>query len=226
MTRHVIVGLTFLVVLVNGSLDDVVAQDSIKAKLDKAKAAYELDVEKARKAAIEFFDKKEETARKTGNKSIVDQVRSERDTFDRTGELSKAVPDAIKVKFATANSTVENAYLQAIKEYTKAGQDNDAAAIETEMKTRGLGTGAFRFSGTWIETHGNGVIAGTRRIDGDFIADQSGKPTYEWRRVRDKILLVDLVGDGYQVLRIDPKTPNVLEGRGQSGIGTKWTRKN
>jgi len=113
-----------------------VAQDSptsIKSALEKAKATYDSDMEAFRKLVAEYFDKREETARNAGNKKLVDQVKEEREDFDKNGNLQPSVPMSLKRKAAFAISTMEAAYETATKGYTKAKKDDEASATEKEL---------------------------------------------------------------------------------------------
>ncbi len=107
-------------------------QRPVKEKLIAAKAAYEVELKKYRKDASEWFDKREEVARKDGNKKQVDLIKAERATFEESGELPKTIPAAIRQKPGFAKKTLEAAYAQAVKEYTMIKKDTEAAAVEAE----------------------------------------------------------------------------------------------
>ncbi|VTR93443.1 unnamed protein product [Gemmata massiliana] len=106
------------------------AEDPIKDKLVAARAAYDAELVQYAELVGEWFDKREDAARKDGNKKLVDQVKVERKVFDKTGELPRDVPAAIPQKKAVARRTLEAAYTQAIKEYTRAKKDDKAEAAE------------------------------------------------------------------------------------------------
>ncbi len=145
--------------------------DPVKLKLDKAKAAYDAAMDKARNAVGEYFDKREEAARKDGNKKLVDEIKVERKAFDEKDEPPSAAPAALKQKFAAARMSMENAYVLAVKEYTKAKMDDEAAIVESELVAFKAGLpgsdkrrrwvydkGEFRMTGkdTWEEKYPNG----------------------------------------------------------------------
>ena len=108
--------------------------DPVKDKLFAAKVAYDKEMQEYRKSADEWFDKREETARKDGNKKMVDQIKGERKVFDEDGELPKVAPAAVQQRPALAKKALEVAYEQAVKDYIKAKMDDRAAVIETELK--------------------------------------------------------------------------------------------
>jgi hypothetical protein len=119
-----------LVCCVTAAADD----DPVKKKLEVAKETYGVEMGKFRQAAEEWFDKREEVARKAGNKKVVDQVKAERQAFRDKGELPKAASADLKQKPATARKALEAAYKVAVKEYTKASKDAEAAAAEKELE--------------------------------------------------------------------------------------------
>lgn len=110
------------------------ADDPTKDKLDKAKTAYDEQTEKSRAALIKRLQDREEAARKEGNKKLVDQVKAEREAFESRGELPKTVPTTGYVRESKqARIALEAAYAAAIKEYTKAKKDDEAAVVEKEL---------------------------------------------------------------------------------------------
>jgi hypothetical protein len=109
--------------------------DPIKSKLDKAKATYQEDVEKLRKGVSDSLDKKEEAARKTGNKALVDQIKAAREEFEKKGEVPKGVPaGSYQFGMRSAQIKMQGAYTEAVKGYTKAKQDDKASGVEAELK--------------------------------------------------------------------------------------------
>jgi hypothetical protein len=105
----------------------------VRTKLDKAKAAYTADVENYRATVAAWFDKREEAARKNGDKKAVDQIKAERQAFDGKGELPKHFPPAMRSQLTAARTKLEAAYKAAISEYIKGKRDEDATAVEKEL---------------------------------------------------------------------------------------------
>lgn len=108
--------------------------DPIRAKLLTAKNAYDAEVRAARKQTEDWFDKREEAARKAGDKKLVDQIKAERTEYEDDGELPKNAPAAIRTRQDKALKALEATYAQAVKDYTKAKKDTEAAAVEAELK--------------------------------------------------------------------------------------------
>jgi len=107
--------------------------DVVKKKLDSAKMSYEADMEKCGKAIEEWFGKREDVARKDGNKKLVDQIKAERQSYKENGVMSKATPMELRKKGMSARTALEVAYTSAIKEYTRAKEDDKATLVEQEL---------------------------------------------------------------------------------------------
>jgi hypothetical protein len=108
-------------------------ENPVKKKLDAAKLTYESELESFKKSVDEWLAKREELARKDGNKKQVDLVKAERNAFQEKGDLPKDLPITVRRKATLARSTVEAAYAAAVKEYTKAKLDDEASEVEREL---------------------------------------------------------------------------------------------
>lgn len=130
-------------------------EDPIKKKLDAAKRAYESELESFGKSVIEWLDKREELARKDGNKKQVDLIKSERAAFQNEGELPKDLPITVRRKATIAKATIEAAYAAAVKEYTKARQDDEASDVEKELADFKAGRTTSTSTGSASTSSGN-----------------------------------------------------------------------
>jgi hypothetical protein len=113
--------------------------DPIKARLDKARAAYEDELTAAEKAAADALDRAEAAARKRGDKATLDKAKAERELFELAGVVPKSV-SGVTQKAVAARKALDATYAAAVKEYTKAGRDAEAAAAEkgrAELKHAG-----------------------------------------------------------------------------------------
>lgn len=108
--------------------------DPVKERLFAAKGAFDAEWKAIRQQTEEWFDKREEAARKAGDKKLVDEIKAERDEFDDGGEAPKAAPTAIRARQERALKTLESAYAQAVKDYTRIKKDEHAAAVEGELQ--------------------------------------------------------------------------------------------
>lgn len=106
--------------------------DPVLDKLTKAKATYKSDLEKYQASVAAHFEKREETARKNGDKKTVDQIKLDRQEFEEKGNPAK-LPAALKAQLSSARSNMEIAFKTAIREYVKTKQDDKAAAVEEEL---------------------------------------------------------------------------------------------
>jgi hypothetical protein len=129
MTRWVAaLGVTVVIALAGPAAQP----DPVKAKLDKARAAYEAELTAAEKGAADAIDKAEAAARKRGDKAAVDKIKGEREFFELTGAVPKSVPAGTTQKVGAARKTLDAVCATAVKEYTKANRDTEAAAVEKE----------------------------------------------------------------------------------------------
>ena len=106
--------------------------EAAKTKLDKARTAYEETLTEAEKAVGDVIDKNEAAARKRGDKATLDKIKAERELFELTGILPKFVPAATFQKVNATRKAFDTACVTAVKEYTKANKDAEAAAVEKE----------------------------------------------------------------------------------------------
>ena len=161
--------------------------DPIKAKLDKAKAVYEIEIEKTEKAILDSFTKTEAVARKNGNKAVIDQVRAERTAFELTGAVPKSLPGPVQQHITAARAPLEIAYAVAIRDYTKANQNKKAAEVQQaieEFKASGSFGGRFFYlvnkaSGKSAEVKDGSAARGV------FLVQTRGadKPSQQWSLV-------------------------------------------
>ncbi len=155
-------------------------KDPVKEKLFAAKVTYDKEMREYRKAAEDWFDKREEAARQAGDKKLVDVVKVDRKAFDEDGILPKTAPPALQQKPPAARKALESAYTQAVKEYVKAKKDDQAAAVEKELEAFKKGAGATWTTsfppGTYTASYDGGVKATIElRKDGTFTRTRDGK---------------------------------------------------
>jgi hypothetical protein len=108
-------------------------KDPIREKLFAAKVAYDKEMSQIRGLMGDWLDKREESARKAGDRKLVDQVKSDRRAFDEDGDIPKNAPTGLAPRQDKAKKTLEAAYSEAVKAYTKAKQDDRAAVVEKEL---------------------------------------------------------------------------------------------
>lgn len=121
------------VCLLLSSLLAIADDDDPKEKIFKAKAAYTAEIMKLRAEVIADFDKREEKARDKGNKKLVDEIKFHRAAFDEAEEWPADLPKELRARMSKARTQVDTAYQTAIKEYTKAKKDDEAARMEKDL---------------------------------------------------------------------------------------------
>jgi hypothetical protein len=108
--------------------------DMVKEKLFQAKKDYDAEVQKFKKAISDLLDKREENARKKGDKKVVDQVKAERDSFEKTGESPQMVPVSLRDPVTSSRTKLDKTYNEAVKEYVRSKMDDAADATEKERQ--------------------------------------------------------------------------------------------
>jgi len=222
----------------NGCPEFAADDDPIKARFDQAKAAYKVVREQYREAVKNYFDKREEAARKEGNKKLLDQIKAERTAFQDKGDLPRAAPGELKRKLVPARSSMELAYAAAVREYTKAKKDDEAAAVEKEFqqfKKDGDATWVVLFNGKntkgWHSSEGTraswqvkgGTLTGTGAL-GYLISDRND---YTNCRLWVEAMLLGEDADSGLCFRVqDPRCAHAYESNihnGRPGEGSMGT---
>jgi hypothetical protein len=108
--------------------------EMVKEKLFQAKKDYDAEVQKFKKAVSEMLDKREEDARKKGDKKQVDQIKAEREAFEKTGESPQMVTNSIREPVTAGRKKLDKAYASAVKEYLRLKMDDAAGATEKEQQ--------------------------------------------------------------------------------------------
>ncbi|HEV3385095.1 MAG TPA: hypothetical protein VG097_09775, partial [Gemmata sp.] len=95
---------------------------------------FDTEVQKFKKAVTDSIDKREEDARKAGNKKLVDQIKAEREAFEKSSDLPPTLSTAIRDIAIAARTKLDKAYAAAAKEYLRLKLDDAAEATEKERK--------------------------------------------------------------------------------------------
>lgn len=198
-------------------------KDPIKEKLFAAKVAYDKEMRQFRKQVDEWFDKRESTARQSGDKKTLDQLKEDRKAYEEDDELPKSIPTALKQKQDRARKALETAYAEAVKAYTKAKKDDEAAAVEALWKEFAAQTGSINLLDLVNpKTH---AVAGEWKKDGKVLVGANGnnrsrlqlpyEPGEEYdlevkckRTVGRESFGVGLVAGGRQVLAMTDAWPD------------------
>jgi hypothetical protein len=128
--------------------------DPITKRLNAAQATYDRERDKYHRAINDQLERQVEAGRKSGNKRLLDQANAEREAFNRQGKAPNATP-AITIKnFTAARRAMEANLLQAIKDYTRAGDDSAAAKTDKALKSfrlsmDGCSTGELQPGSKW-----------------------------------------------------------------------------
>jgi len=107
--------------------------DAIKSRLKEAKASYEAKKKRLHKEILDGLTEREEAARTAGNKPLVDLLKAQRQALRERDECPPDTSQTLKDRIAALRNEMATAYEDAIKEYTRAGNDREASAVEKEL---------------------------------------------------------------------------------------------
>jgi hypothetical protein len=108
--------------------------DPIGERVEVARTTYVEATEKLRVELLEALAKREDAARKAGNKPLVDRIKAEREAFELNDELPAVVSSTrYKRGLASARSDLKAAMRTGVKEYLQARQDDQADALQAEL---------------------------------------------------------------------------------------------
>jgi hypothetical protein len=108
--------------------------DDVKERLFQAKKEYDAETQKFRAAVTDVLDKREDAARKAGDKKAIDAVKADRDRFEKNGEPPRDMPKALLTQAGAARAKLDKAYSAAVKDLVKLKEDVVAEAIEKEQQ--------------------------------------------------------------------------------------------
>jgi hypothetical protein len=108
--------------------------DSIRDRLEKAKATYESRLETLRKDILADLDKSENQARQIPDKKRIDEIKAQRTAFQSTGQLPSPLNPQLQARIRGTRSALEKEYVAARDAYLKARQDDRADAVEKELQ--------------------------------------------------------------------------------------------
>ena len=161
--------------------------EPVKAKLDKAKEAYQSARAKNREYVIDLITKLEEKARKAGNANAVDRIKAALEEYQKSGALPAGLPATAKQKLLSTRSAMDKAFSTAVKEYTKQKKDDLADKVEKEWD-------AFKLE----VTDDPGVVRLLNRTSDKFASIPKGGGA------EPKLLIYDTASDLPQQCRIVP----------------------
>ncbi|MBP3960700.1 hypothetical protein J8F10_36205 [Gemmata sp. G18] len=128
----------FSLCLAVGLFNSVASAEDPAATVEKAKEAHAEGVNKARNTLLEAFKAANNAAKSSGDLNAVKVIQAEQDTFENSGKL----PTSARMKSAVASyqqsmkqarTTLDAAYEQAIKDFTKAGKIAQAEETQSEL---------------------------------------------------------------------------------------------
>src|SRR5262245_4569902 len=126
----------------------VADEDPIRDRLEKAVATYEAQRVKYTAAVEKHLESRETVARRKGDKTVIDQVAAERAAIANARKPPAGLPKNIGAQFGTARRLLETAYAAAIRDYTKASEDQKATDVQYQLEDFQLEDGVNLLEGT------------------------------------------------------------------------------
>lgn len=146
--------LLLLVLLTSAS---IAQEDAVLEALNKAKSKFDSDSTEFEDAAIKWFSSQKDRSRVKGDRDGLVSIETLEAEFSKTGKLPNTAPRSLRRKLESLNSRMESAYLLAIRDYTRAG--NDRMAAETEKQLESFRKNLQQKPDRQLWTHGGGRFA-------------------------------------------------------------------
>ncbi len=155
--------------------------DPIARQLEVARNKYKKEIEQFDVSVKRLLEKKEEAARKAGNKAAIETLKAELDRFDKDRVVPMWAPMTFAKKLSIIRGELEEAHRTAIKEYTRKRADDSAKKVEVELKEFQNESTKRMLIGTWKLRVADGYT--TNLI---FRADGTGDQTtsgakFDWK---------------------------------------------
>ena len=151
------------------ALAGTAADDVIASRLTATRTAHAEQCDRLRQEVEAAFEKRERSSRSSGDKKLVDQLAIARSAFEEKGELPSFTPNAAVRRVATARVALEGAYSNAIRQLIKAKQDEEALALEKELRDYLMASHSQRFlneiAPTAVEVDG-GMYSNSGKVNG------------------------------------------------------------
>lgn len=140
----------------------VVAQDDDAANaLERAKAAFDAARTELEEGVLKWFGTQEDRARAKGDRKALTTIETQRMEFSKSGKIPDTAPRSLRRKQELINSRMEAAYLQAIRDFTWAG--NDQLAIQSEKQLEEFRKSSLTMSDRQLWKHGGGSFASVEK---------------------------------------------------------------
>jgi S1-C subfamily serine protease len=159
------------------------ASDAILARLEDAKEQYTKTISRAKQQVLDVIEARTEAAANKGDLEAVKAFEAAKQSVEHEGKLPEGIKDTPiigaqnnylnAVKGATAS--LQRAYEQAIRDYTKARKTSDAEAVKAELAERGLTTGSGdNAAAGWIQLGGKAKLPSFLQANDAVYADKDG----------------------------------------------------
>ncbi len=159
--------------------------DPIARQLEVARNKYKKEIEQFDVSVKRLLEKKEEAARKAGNKAALETLKAELDRFDKDRVVPAWAPMTFAKKLSIIRGELEEAHRTAIKEYTRKRADDSAKKIEVELKEFQnesiLAATKMMLIGTWKLRLANGYTTNLIYRENGTVEYTASGATLDWK---------------------------------------------
>ncbi|HEX3357171.1 MAG TPA: hypothetical protein VHS31_09385 [Tepidisphaeraceae bacterium] len=111
------------------------ADDPIGAILNQEKSAYQTTLDKVDNDMLAVLQRREDAARKGGDRKLLDQILAERDALNAEGKWPALIPTQdLKAQLQVARQKMEAAYARAIENYAQANNDDASKTTQDDFE--------------------------------------------------------------------------------------------
>lgn len=109
--------------------------DAVRSRLARAKGLYEETTAVIRRDVLDELQSVEDSVRKrTGDKARIDVIKSQRRLFESRRVWPTVIPTTdYRRRLQRARIELENTYVEVVRDYTKAGDDEAAGDLQKEL---------------------------------------------------------------------------------------------
>jgi len=134
------------------------AQDDVTAgALERAKASFDSASTEFKESVLKWFKMQEDRARAKGDRKALITSETLRNEFSKSGKMPGTAPKSLRRKQELINSRMEAAYLLAVRDFTRMG--NDQLATQTEKQLEDFRKTLINTPDRQLWKHGGGSFA-------------------------------------------------------------------
>lgn len=184
---------TFILLVCMSSLFSA-QEDDAAAALERARVSFDAASTEFNVSVLKWFSTQEDRARAKGDRKALTTLKIQRVEYSRSGKIPNIAPKSLRRKQEQIHLKMEAAYLQAIRDFTRVG--NDQLAAQTEKQLDDFRKRSVTMSDRKVWRHAGGSFAlAANEVWEEKISDGRSFRYEEIDRNEEYIELVALTGD-------------------------------